>query len=137
MPGEFAQADIVILPATVGYKSPNRAIEAVRQGCFVVAEPHPSLEGFPGIWVGDIKEGIEWARQNPKSANELTLKAQAWTENFAPALVASAWSRLIRELSCTLGAGASSGPATPTSTLRPETSDATSGIFPSRTDVLT
>jgi hypothetical protein len=46
---EFARADIVVIPTTASYKSANRAIEAIRQGCFVVAEPHPALEGFPDL----------------------------------------------------------------------------------------
>lgn len=109
MPAEFARADIVIIPATAEYKSANRAVEAIRQGCFVVAEPHPSLNDFPGIWLGNIKEGIEWARQNPQLANERTKLAQAHVESFAPERVASAWRSLFRELACTSDAEGSSG----------------------------
>lgn len=90
---EFARADIVLMPATKDYKSPNRTIEAIRQGCFVVAEPHPSLEGFP-IWQGDILEGIEWAIQNPQLANEQTRVAQEWIRKFSPAIVGAAWKTL-------------------------------------------
>ena len=100
---EFAKADIVILPASEKYKSANRAIEAIRQGCFVVAEPHPALEGFDrpygdlGIWIGDIKEGIEWARQNQSEANQRTKLAQDYvSQTFAPRTLAFAWSRVIQ-----------------------------------------
>ncbi len=96
MAGEFARADIVILPATASYKSPNRAIEAIRQGCFVVAEPHPSLMDFPGIYIGNIKEGIEWAIQNLEEANRRTLDAQSYvSRTFTPRIVACAWSQVI------------------------------------------
>ena len=92
---EFAHADIVILPATADYKSPNRAVEAIRQGCFVVAETHPSINNFPGIWIGDIKEGIEWAQQNQSEANERTAQAQSFVRNaYSPRIVASAWRNL-------------------------------------------
>ena len=86
---EFAKADIVIIPATDTYKSANRAIEAIRQGCFVVAEPHPSLEGFP-IYIGNIKKGIEWTQQN--NANTQLLQAQLFVmENFSPRILQDAW----------------------------------------------
>lgn len=100
---EFPRADIVILPATAHYKSCNRAVEAIRQGCFVVAEPHPSLsvfmtEGEPNIWVGEIKEGVEWAsnQQNWPEANARTLNAQSLVERwFTPKTLASAWRSLL------------------------------------------
>ena len=43
---ELADADIVLMPETAPYKSANRTIEAIRQGCFVVAEPHPAINHF-------------------------------------------------------------------------------------------
>ena len=86
---EFARADIVVIPATETYKSANRAIEAIRQGCFVVAEPHPALEGFP-VYIGNIKDGIEWTLQN--KANRLTSKAQSFvTERFSPQTLIDKW----------------------------------------------
>lgn len=92
MKDEFAKADIVILPRTAPYKSPNRAIEAIRQGCFVVAEKHPSLTDFPGIWIGDIKEGIEWTATHSREACRRTEIAQSFVETqFSPATAGSAW----------------------------------------------
>lgn len=89
-------ADIVLMPATDLYKSPNRTIEAIRQGCFVVAEPHPSLKDFP-IWKGNIKEGIEWARWNQDSANQMVSEAQRFVmERYSPQIVGSAWKTCIR-----------------------------------------
>lgn len=97
MIGALANADIFVLPATDTYKSANRAVEAIRQGVFVVAEPHPSLEDIPGIWIGNIKEGIEWARWNPKLANERTRMAQKYvTECYSPQTVADAWRKVIQ-----------------------------------------
>lgn len=95
---EFARADIVLMPATADYKSPNRTLEAIRQGCFVVAEPHPALKDFP-IWIGDIKEGIEWAAKNYVKANQMIKEAQAFIrERFSPATQASAWRSVLVEL---------------------------------------
>jgi len=95
---EFSLADIVVLPATKEYKSPNRAVESIRQGCFVVAEPHPSLTNLP-IWIGDIPQGIEWARQNTLEANKMTLAAQDFVRSaYSPKTQASAWRRVLQAL---------------------------------------
>jgi hypothetical protein len=102
MKNEFSRADIVLMPFTKDYKSPNRTIESIRQGCFVVAEPHPSLDDIPGIWIGDIKEGIEWAKQHPLEANQRTKIAQDYVKKqFSPKIVASAWKKVLTELGCT------------------------------------
>lgn len=96
MAEEYARADIVVMPMTAAYKSANRTIEAIRQGCFVVAEPHPAINDFPGIWIGDIKKGIEWATQNQDKANQRTRVAQDYIrEKFSPRTVACAWSQII------------------------------------------
>lgn len=98
MRAELARADIVLMPATETYKSPNRTLEAIRQGCFVVAEPHPALLGFP-IWKGDIKEGIEWASKNLAKANQMIKEAQAFIRaRFSPAIQADAWRTVLQAL---------------------------------------
>ena len=89
---ELTRANIVVLPETAPYKSANRAIEAIRAGCFVVAEPHPSLESIPGIWVGNLLKGIEWAIQNPSLSTERLMQSQAYVrEQYTPERVANAW----------------------------------------------
>jgi uncharacterized Rossmann fold enzyme len=94
---ELAQADIVLMPTTAAYKSPNRTIEAIRAGCFVVAEPHPSIMSIPGIWIGNIREGIIWAQQHRTEANARTAQAQEYIRlRHAPRTVAAAWSRTIQ-----------------------------------------
>ena len=94
---EFITADIVVIPATDRYKSNNRTLESIRQGCFVVAEEHPSLTDIPGIWIGDIREGIEWAMQNPQLANDRTLKAQKYVETrYSPQTLTAAWRKAIQ-----------------------------------------
>jgi len=109
MRDEFRRADIVVIPHTQSYKSPNRAVEAIRQGCFVVAERHPSLQAFP-VYQGDIKEGIEWALKYPDIANQMTAEAQGFvSKRFSPKTVASAWKKLFQELASTLDAEKSAG----------------------------
>lgn len=100
---EFAAADIVVMPETAPYKSANRTVEAIRQGCFVVAEPHPAINHLP-IWLGNIRKGIEWAQQNPSQANYMTLTAQNLVRNtYSPKTLGSAWRTLIQKVaSCSI-----------------------------------
>lgn len=96
MRDEFIKADIVLLPDSAPTKSANRAVEAIRQGCFVVATPHPSLEGIPGIWVGDLLKGVEWALMHQQEANDRLIQSQAYVrERFSPERVANAWRTLL------------------------------------------
>ena len=87
---EFARADIVLMPATAEYKSPNRAIEAIRQGCFVVSERDL---GIPHIYVGNILEGIKWTQT--QDINTLISKAQKFvTDEFTPRILIDKWKTL-------------------------------------------
>lgn len=91
-------ADIVLIPETAPYKSPNRTLEAIRRGCFVVAEPHPALNDIPGIWIGNIRKGIEWASHNPQDANLRTKKAQEFVrKTYSPRIQADAWRTAIQK----------------------------------------
>jgi hypothetical protein len=107
---EFIKADIVLLPDSAPTKSANRAVEAIRQGCYVVATPHPSLEGIPGIWVGDFMKGVAWASSHQKEANERLIQSQAYVRaRFSPARVANAWKTLAMACVSNWGAGISRG----------------------------
>jgi hypothetical protein len=89
---EFAKADIVLMPATAEYKSPNRAVEAIRQGCFVVSEKDL---GIPHIYVGNILEGIKWTQT--QDMNTLISKAQKFvTEEFTPRILIDKWKTLTK-----------------------------------------
>ncbi len=112
MEEEFHKADIVILPKTADYKSANRAVEALRQGCFVVAEPHPALTDIPGIYIGNIKEGIEWVKQQPlpEVSRRISLGQRYVTEKYSPAIVTAQW-RSVIQLLTTSDAAESTGKA--------------------------
>jgi len=85
---EFARADIVLMPATAEYKSPNRAVEAIRQGCFVVSERDL---GIPHIYVGNILEGIKWTQD----INTQISKAQKFVrDEFSPRILIDKWKTL-------------------------------------------
>ena len=79
------------LPATAG-KSPNRLVEAVRRGRYVVASKAvPSYEPY-GMWRGDILEGIEWVKSHPKEALDQVHNAQSLVKELNdPAKLAVQW----------------------------------------------
>jgi hypothetical protein len=115
---EFLKADIVLLPDSAPTKSSNRAVEAIRQGCFVVATPHPSLEDIPGIWVGDLLKGVEWASTHAHEANEQLIQSQAYVQaRFSQERVANAWKTLVMACASSWGVGTSRGKAGSTSTV--------------------
>lgn len=88
----FKRSDIVILPATVPWKSPNRTVEAIRQGLPVVAAPTPALRDFPGVYLGRIREGIETLIQEGERAAGRVREGQAWIEpRYSLETCAEAW----------------------------------------------
>lgn len=76
----FKSAAVVILPTGLSQcKSANRLLESVRAGKFVVAEPMPAYEEFADfVWVGDLREGVEWALANEKECLKRVKKCQAY-----------------------------------------------------------
>lgn len=94
---QLGKHDIAIVPTIdqprKRVKSPNRVVDAIRCGCFVVAGHHPSYEQFSEVaWIGDIREGIEWAIQHPREAMRKTLQGQKLVrKNFSPTKIAEQW----------------------------------------------
>jgi hypothetical protein len=85
---------VVILPTGKSpCKSANRLIESVRRGKFVVANPLPAYEEFSGIlWVGDLREGVDWAFQNPVEAQERVRKCQGYVASkYSPERIGRLW----------------------------------------------
>jgi len=65
---ELMNCDAVIIPQDNDWwgrvKSPNRLLEAVARGRFVLANSIPSYDVFKDwMWIGDIAEGLAWLKQ--------------------------------------------------------------------------
>ena len=109
----FRQADVVIIPTGErGYEShkgANRMLEAIRQGVFVVAEPHPEYNKFKEwMYIGDIGKGLEWVQSNKQSIKERVQSAQKFvSSNYHPQTLGQKW---IKALSSIWGAGSNGGP---------------------------
>jgi glycosyltransferase involved in cell wall biosynthesis len=95
----FDEAGLVIIPTGRRQtKSANRAVEAIRRGLFVVAEPLPAYSDL-GIWIGDIAQGIEWALSHKEEAMERVRISQEYVEKtFSPRRIAEQWLALLESL---------------------------------------
>ena len=98
----MAWSDCVILPQTLDeitmVKSPNRLVEAVRRGKFVIASPIPSYTQFTDImYIGDVSDGVEWIlRQKNERIVEKIRKAQEYVkQKFDPAIIGKKWERIL------------------------------------------
>jgi hypothetical protein len=95
----FSEAGMVILPTKTDNhgkgKGPNRMVDAIRQGLYVVATPLRSYAPY-GMWQGDIKAGIEWALENPRLATRAVKKAQKIVRTFHdPEHIARQWAEVL------------------------------------------
>ncbi len=93
MKDALAACSVVILPTGKSpCKSANRMIEAIRAGKVVVANPLPAYEEFsPFVWIGDIREGVDWVHEHQEEALEGVRRAQKYVERFSPERVGAMW----------------------------------------------
>lgn len=91
------RSDVCIIPfrdtEKDSMKSANRAINAIRLGLFVSASEIPSyreLKDF--IWLGDIMEGVRWARGHRDEVLAMITAGQEYiAKNFSPEAIAEHW----------------------------------------------
>lgn len=98
----LAACDLVLLPSLDGVrkqvKSPNRLLESLRAGRFVVAYPLPSYRPFaPYTWLGeDIGAGIRWAVAHRAEVQHRIRAGQRYVnEHFSPASIARQWDAVL------------------------------------------
>ena len=100
MKRELDYTNTVLLPGRKNYKSPNRLINAVIAGCFVVTSKHPSAKEFREfMWVGNIPAGLQWRKHFSEDLNALVLAGQDYIEDkFSPKVVGEQWTSLLDSL---------------------------------------
>lgn len=94
---ELQKANIVLLPSRKGaeYKSPNRLVNSIRAGCFVVGH-HPAYEESRRfVWNGEIFTGARWATINQSILNDLVKEGQSYTEKYSPENIAKQWAAIL------------------------------------------
>jgi hypothetical protein len=96
-------ADLVLIPSfddpRKHAKGPNRVVEALRLGRFVVAHPLPAYRPLGSYtWLGrDLTGGIRWALANPAVVLTRIQAGQSYVAaRFAPATIASQWEALLQ-----------------------------------------
>ena len=93
------QSDIVILPLPqdmplVQVKSPNRLIDGLQQGRFVIAnegvDSYTKLKDY--IYLGNIKDGLKWALNNKEQVIEKIKLGQEYIKNnHSPEVIGKRW----------------------------------------------
>jgi hypothetical protein len=92
---------VVVLPTDERKgKSANRLIEAVRNGRFVVTGELPAHDEFRDMmWVGDIREGVAWAKENPDECIARVKICQDYIrERFSPETIGHMWFETLKKL---------------------------------------
>jgi hypothetical protein len=98
----FSLSNIVILPTKVGaeYKSPNRLLNSLRAGCFVVAMDHPAYKEFRDFaWVGNFPTGLKWADAFKESLDERVQAGQDYIrDKYSPEAIGQQWASFLEAL---------------------------------------
>lgn len=100
---ELAGTDLVLIPSRVGLdrknvKSPNRLVESVWGGRFVLASPLPAYLEF-GEWMGlveDFRAGIDWVLSHQSELVPRIRAAQVYiAAHYSPEVIGREWEKVI------------------------------------------
>ena len=98
----FKMTNVVILPTQAGaeYKSPNRLINSIRQGCFAVCMNHPAYYEFRDfVWVGDFRTGLRWTDAFIDELNERVKAGQDYIrDKYSPAAIGNVWAEFLEQV---------------------------------------
>lgn len=102
MKENLASRNIVLLPVMKGaeYKSSNRMVNAIRSGCFVVAQDHPAYREFRKFsWVGNFATGVKWSRYFKSDLNDLVRAGQEYIrDRYSPETIGKQWASLFASM---------------------------------------
>lgn len=93
----FSRHDVCLLPALphawARGKSPNRIVNALRAGKFVLTNEHPAHDEFREfVWMAKPLSGLRWARANPEKAQAMVEAGQAYIrDRYSPEAAADKW----------------------------------------------
>ena len=98
-----SKSDFVLLPIpnnnplVFSYKSPNRVIDSIAQGRYVITTwgVHSYRNYIDFIGIGSIKNSIKWAINNPKSVLDKIKQGQQYIKkHHSPEVIAKQWMSL-------------------------------------------
>lgn len=81
-------------------KSANRMIESIRNGRFVIAGNLPAHDEFRKLmWVGDIRNGVEWVKAYPhKAVGQVKLAQDYIRDKYSPEAIGKLWFNALGQL---------------------------------------
>ncbi len=102
----LARAALVLIPSwpddeRKAVKSPNRLVESLRAGRFVIANPLPAYQPLePYCWLGDsMVEGVKWALDHPEEVRRRLFAGQVHIESvYSPGAIAGEWEAVLATL---------------------------------------
>ena len=99
-----SKSDFVLLPVpadgfspVIGFKSPNRVIDSIAQGRYVITTwgVHSYRNYIDFIGIGSIQNSIKWAMNNPKSVLDKIKQGQKYIKkHHSPEVIAKQWMSL-------------------------------------------
>ena len=99
-----SKSDFVLLPVpadgfspVIGFKSPNRVIDSIAQGRYVITTwgVHSYRNYIDFIGIGSIQNSIKWAMNNPKSVLDKIKQGQQYIKkHHSPEVIAKQWMSL-------------------------------------------
>ena len=102
MEEQLALCNIVVLPTRkhAHYKSANRLINAIRMGCFVVADQHPAYKEFRRFaWTANFPTGMRWHKVYRDELNDMVSAGQDYIrDRYSPAAIGKQWADLLGAL---------------------------------------
>lgn len=106
------RAAVVLMTGNNPGASSNRIVKALRAGRFVVTRGGtPAWDEFkPYVWIGDVREGIEWAFANREEACAKIKAGQEYVrERNSPTLIARKWMEVFASISPRVTSGKKAG----------------------------
>jgi len=79
-------------------KSGNRAVEAIRRGLYVVANPLPAYADL-GMWQGDIRQGVDWALSHRGEVLRRIKNSQDYVRHeYSPQRIGRLWANALSSI---------------------------------------
>lgn len=89
-------SNIVFLPQKAQYKSPNRLINSIMAGCFVISHDKEFREF---TWTGNPYTGFQWVRAFKNDLNTLVSNGQDYIEKFySPKVIGQQWKTMLKAI---------------------------------------
>lgn len=89
---------VVLLTGSNPGASTNRVVKAIRAGRFVVMPedcPQSWRQFEPYVWIGNVRDGVHWARQHREEACSKIAAGQDYIrKRFSPQSIGSQWAAL-------------------------------------------